>query len=120
MRLDRMSDVTELDEAFELPEDFSLESFFAGSWNIEQGRLTHVKLKIAPEAAHLIRAETFHSSQKIEDFPDGSLLFSVTVQDTREISRFILGIGEGIEVLAPLSLRKQIREQAKKIAESNR
>ena len=120
LRLDRMSDVTELDETFELPEDFSLESFFDGSWNIEQGRLTHVKLKIAPKAAHLIRAETYHSSQKIEDFPDGSLLFSVTVLDTREISRFILGIGEGIEVLAPLSLRKQIREQAKKIAESNR
>jgi len=120
LRLDRMSDVTELDEAFELPEDFSLESFFDGSWNIEQGRLTHVKLKIAPEAAHLIRAETYHSSQKIEELPDGSLLFSVTVQDTREISRFILGFGERIEVLAPLSLRKQIREQAKKIAESNR
>ena len=119
LRLDRISQVTVLDAPFEIPESFSLETFFAGSWNIEQGKLTHVKLKASPEAAHLLRAETYHSSQQLEDLPDGSLLFSVTVQGTREISRFILGFGEGIEVLAPLSLRKHIREQARKILAKN-
>ena len=119
LRLDRISHVKVLDKAFEIPDTFSLETFFAGSWNIEQGKLTHVKLKAAPEAAHLLRAETYHSSQKLEDLPDASLLFSVTVQGTREISRFILGFGEGLEVLAPASLRRHIREQARKIAARN-
>ena len=120
LRLDRISDIRQSEESFEIPVDFSLETFFAGSWNIEQGPLTHVKLKVSPEKAHHFRAESYHSSQKLEELPDGSLLFSVTVQGTKEISRFILGFGPGIEVVAPLGLRKQIRDQAKLIAEANR
>ena len=115
-RLDRMEAVEALLTTFELPKNFSPDAFFAGSWLIEQGETVRVQLRFAPEAARWVRDEQFHESQQTEDLEDGSILYSVCVQGTREITRWILGYGGEVEVLAPESLRAEVAAQGRRMA----
>ena len=115
-RLDRLQTTLLLSSRFELPRNFSPDAFFAGSWFIEQGEPTRVSLRFAPEAARWIREAHFHDSQRLEELPDGSLLFEVTVNGTREISRWILGYGAAAEVLEPAEIRRTVAEAARRLA----
>ena len=115
-RLDRMEAIELLLPTFELPKNFSPEAFFAGSWLIEQGEAVRVKLKFSPAAARWVRDEQFHESQQTEELADGSILFTVCVQGTREITRWILGYGGDVEVLAPESLREAVAAAGRRMA----
>jgi len=115
-RLDRMAEVKVTRTAFELPRNFSPDAFFAGSWFIEQGEATRVKLRFAPEAARWVKEAHFHESQQMEELPDGSLLFEVTVKGTREITRWILGYGADVEVLEPEAVRTAVAATGKRMA----
>ncbi|MFH0931828.1 MAG: WYL domain-containing protein, partial [Candidatus Zixiibacteriota bacterium] len=46
---------------------------------------------------------------------DGSLLYSVRVSGIEEISRWILGFGEMVEVLEPEELKVNIKETVQKM-----
>ena len=111
-----MEAVEALLTTFELPKNFSPDAFFAGSWLIEQGETVRVKLRFAPEAARWVRDEQFHESQQTEELADGSILYSVCVQGTREITRWILGYGGEVEVLAPESLREAVAAAGRRMA----
>ena len=115
-RLDRMSEVRLTNDRFELPTNFSADAFFSGSWFIEQGEPVKVRLRFAPEAARWVKDAHFHDSQQVEELPDQSLLFEVTVKGTREITRWILGYGGDVEVLAPESVRASVAEAGRKMA----
>jgi len=110
-RLDRIDRATLMTEPFELPRNFSADSFFAGSWVIEQGDPVRIKLRFAPEAARWVRVAKYHPTQELEEQPDGSLLFIGTVTGTREITRWILGYGADVEVLEPRELRSEVRAE---------
>ena len=69
-----------------------------------------------PEAARWVRDEQFHESQQTEDLEDGSILYSVCVQGTREITRWILGYGGEVEVLEPESLREAVAAAGRRMA----
>ena len=115
-RLDRMAEAKLTAEAFELPRNFSPEAFFSGSWFIEQGEPVRVRLHFAPETARWVKKAHFHDSQQVEELPDGSILFEVTVKGTREITRWILGYGAEVEVLEPAAVWGAVAEAAKKMA----
>ena len=115
-RLDRLGEASLLPTTFELPRNFSPDAFFAGSWLIEQGETVRVQLRFAPEAARWVRDEQFHESQQTEELADGSILYSVCVQGTREITRWILGYGGEVEVLAPESLREAVAAAGRRMA----
>lgn len=42
---------------------------------------------------------------------DGHVLVEATVRDTQELRWWLLGFGEGVEVLAPAHLRKEFTER---------
>ena len=114
-RLDRMAESRLMTDTFELPRNFSPDAFFAGSWFIEQGEPVRVKLRFTPESARWVKEAHFHASQQVEELPDGSLLFEVTVKGTREITRWILGYGPDVEVLEPDSVRRKVAEAVNKM-----
>ena len=95
-----------------LPDDFSVKSYFGGSWYIEQGEPLAVKLRFSPEAARWVRDTQYHPSQVVTAQSDGSILFAATVNGRREITRWILGYGAAVEVLDPVELRDYVAGQA--------
>jgi len=54
--------------------------------------------------------------QTITEQPDGRMLVTATVQDTSELRWWLLGFGDGVEVLKPLKLRKHFVEIAANMA----
>lgn len=109
-RADRISKISLLMQTFTMPSDFCLHTFFEDSWSIEQGSITKVCLRFAPEVADNVKRAKYHSSQKFVECQDGSVLFEVTVRGTWEITRWILGFGPAVEVLEPEELRQQVKE----------
>jgi predicted DNA-binding transcriptional regulator YafY len=114
-RLNRIKKVTLTDRSFERKSDFSVEEFFRDSWEIYQGKLTEVKLRFFGKAIKVIESGPHHPSEIITREKDGSLLYSVKVKGTEEISRWILGFGEMVEVLEPEDLRESIRNTIQKM-----
>lgn len=109
-RLNRIKKVTLTNRSFERKSDFSVEEFFRDSWEIYQGKLTEVKLRFSGKAAKVIESGPHHPSEIITKEKDSALLYSVKVKGIEEISRWILGFGEMVEVLEPEELRENIRE----------
>jgi predicted DNA-binding transcriptional regulator YafY len=95
-----------------LPEDFKLEDFLRSSFGVFQGRPQKVKIRFAPEVAGYIQEKVWHESQKIRPQKDGSILFEAQVAGTDEIKYWIMTWGAKAEVLAPASLREEIRREA--------
>jgi predicted DNA-binding transcriptional regulator YafY len=116
-RVDRIERAALLAAPSEIPRNFSAEAFLSGSWFIEQGEPVRVRLQFAPEAARWVRVAKYHPNQQITEQDDGSLLFEVTVRGQREITRWILGYGSQVEVLAPPQLRDAVRGEAERMKE---
>jgi predicted DNA-binding transcriptional regulator YafY len=98
-------------ESFELPHGFSIDSFYAKSWEMwAGGEERKVRVKFSPRVAGIIRESKRHPSQELEDTPDGSVIFSVKVSGTEEIGFWILSWGAEAEVLEPQDLRASIED----------
>lgn len=114
-RTNRIKSMSYTGKTFAYPSDFSLEKYFGKSWQLMKGEDTKVVIKFDAEVAPLIKEVDWHPTQRIEDMPDGSVLFSVTVAGTKEISLWILSYGHQAEVIAPESLRKEMAQVAEKM-----
>jgi len=114
-RLNRIKKVTLTDRNFEKNSDFSVEEFFKDSWDLYQGKPTEVKLRFFGKAAKVIESGPHHPSEIVTKDKDSSLLYTVKVKGTEEISRWILGFGELVEVLEPQELRENIKGTVSKM-----
>ncbi len=102
-------------KTFVYPSRFSLAEHMAKSWHVEMGEETEVIVKFSARIAPLIKEVNWHSTQRIENLPDGSILYTVTVAGTKEISSWILSYGDQAEVLSPQSLRKKVAAVVEKM-----
>ena len=100
---------------FTYPSNFSLAEYMDKSWHVEMGEETEVVVKFSAGVAPLIKEVNWHSTQRIEDLPDGSILYTATVAGTKEISSWILSYGNQAEVLSPQSLRKKMTAVVEKM-----
>jgi len=114
-KLDRIKKVEMLDKEFEIPPDFDIFKLLAGSWGIMWGEETIVKLKFSPSVTRRVKESGWHTSQKIEDLPDGGCLLTVQVGNTLEMTPWIRGWGPDVEVLEPKELREQFRSWAEQL-----
>ncbi|MBN1381226.1 MAG: WYL domain-containing protein [Deltaproteobacteria bacterium] len=74
-----------------------------------------VCLRFDGDIANWITEQVWHPAQKTRTDPDGKLCLTIPVADFREIKREILKYGSQVEVLTPEALRKDIKEEIKKM-----
>lgn len=120
IRMFRTNRIKALDytrETFFYPSDFSLADYMGNSWQSMRGKgeKTEVVVKFDAKIAPLIKEVAWHPTQRIEDLPDGSILYTATVPETKEISLWILSYGHEAEVIAPESLREEMTAVAEKM-----
>lgn len=115
-RADRIKSLEVTEEEFQRDEDFSVEKFFADSWEVYQGELVEVAVKFSPRVAPLLKQTVHHPKEQISELRDGSILYTVRVKGVEEISRWILGFGCQAEVLKPKSLREEMKRIARDLA----
>jgi predicted DNA-binding transcriptional regulator YafY len=115
--LDRIRKLEATREEFEIPESFNLETFMKSSFGVFHGEPVTVKIRFSTDIAGYIEEKIWHETQKIEHQKDGSILFTAEVAGTDEIKFWVLNWGAKAVVLAPESLREEIRAEAEAMLE---
>lgn len=114
--VNQIKEIKALKDTFLIAPGFSAEKFFAHSWGISEGApLTKVVVKIDKETARWFVDRKLHASQKTIENKDGSLTLSFQVAGTDEIKRWILSQGHNAKVIEPKELRKEIRDEARRM-----
>jgi predicted DNA-binding transcriptional regulator YafY len=114
--VERMRTVALGRRRFEVPRDFDAEKYLAGAWGMLRGELVTVRVIFARALAPYICERLWHPSQKLRALPDGRVEMTLTVADTLEVRRWILGYGVQAEVVTPEALRAALRVEAEGVA----
>ena len=110
-KLERITRAEQTGETYQIPATFDVNQYLAGAWGIfHSGEPTEVRLRFYPPAVERVRESTWHPSQQLTEGPQGAVDMTVTVTGTIEITPWILGWGDAVEVLAPPELRDKIAE----------
>lgn len=106
-----------LDEDRVSPEGFNLDDYIAsGSFDYGEKEDETIKLKalFSDGVGHHLLETPLSEDQKTSVSGNGDLLVEATVNDSAQIRWWLMGFGDGVEVLEP----EELREEFKKISEN--
>jgi predicted DNA-binding transcriptional regulator YafY len=115
-RLDRIEDLTLLDETAAAPADFSLPDYASRSFGIYQDEPQDVVLRVTPAGAEDALGWRFHPSQAVEPQPDGSVIVRFRASGMLELSWHLFTWGDKVEVLEPAGLRQTLLHELERTA----
>jgi predicted DNA-binding transcriptional regulator YafY len=119
-KLNQIKKLTVLDRCFVEDEKFNLKEELGRAWlMVPEGKLYHVKLRFLPEVAHDIAEVQWHDTQTVTFENDGSTIVEFHVDGLSEITWWILGYGDKVQVLEPRILRQKIIEIAQNVVRQN-
>jgi predicted DNA-binding transcriptional regulator YafY len=97
------------EETFEIDSTFSPEYYFRKSFQSEHGEnIVEVILLFDAYQSRYIRERAYHSSQQLEEQPDGSVIMRFNTGAIGEVQRWIMSYGSHVRVLSPKSLAESI------------
>lgn len=108
----RMTMMEVTDETFEMPQDFSPEEHFAeyfGVYTLDIP-LAHVVVRAYNSTPNYLRGVPLHRSQRELESGDDYTDFSFDIRPTDDFLRVLIRHTDGIEVLAPASVRDRVME----------
>ncbi|MFC1783219.1 helix-turn-helix transcriptional regulator [Planctomycetota bacterium] len=95
---------------------FQIDEYLGDAWSlIPEGKLYKVKLYFAPLVAGNVAEVLWHRKQKLTRHDDGTLTFEVEVDGLGEITWWLLGYGDQVEVVKPPELRRRVKKIARKM-----
>jgi predicted DNA-binding transcriptional regulator YafY len=111
-RVDRILELSILDETFQAPVNFDARSFMDQAFRGQPQVLAH--LRFSAKAARIARTNrTFWDS--FEEQADGSVVVTISAPDINWAASTILAYGPVVEVLDPPGLRQLLKEWAQEI-----
>ncbi len=115
-KVERIIDMTVMDETFTRDPDFNLDDYFGNAWLMIRGETRyHVKIRFLPTVAGNVEEVQWHKTQTTSFAPDGSMIFEVDVDGVHEISWWVLGYGDQAIVLEPLELRELVADRTHRL-----
>jgi len=119
-KLNRIGKLTTTQKCFVDGEKFDVYDYLGRAWSmIPEGRIYNIKLRFLPKVANNVAEVQWHSTQKVVRNGDGSATVEFRVDGLGEITWWILGYGDQVQVLAPKTLRKKVLEVAKNMTKLN-
>jgi predicted DNA-binding transcriptional regulator YafY len=76
-----------------------------------------VRIRFRQAVRQYITETRWHTSQQIEELPDGDLIFQVEVSEPRGVGWWVLQWGAHAEVLEPESLRQEMAQTARALVQ---
>jgi predicted DNA-binding transcriptional regulator YafY len=110
--LDRMTRVQQTGEPFEMPADFSAQTYFSEYFGVltDNTPMAHVVVRAHKWMPNYLRTLPLHHSQReLEGTPDYTD-FSYDLRPTSDFLGELLRHSDGIEVLQPPNLREKMRQ----------
>jgi len=119
-KLNRIKELKILDKCFLGGEDFDLYDYLGRAWAmIPEGRIYNIKLRFLPKVPENVTEVQWHTTQKVARNSDGSATVEFRVNGPGEITWWILGYGDQVQVLAPKALRNKVLQAAKNMIKLN-
>jgi predicted DNA-binding transcriptional regulator YafY len=89
---------------------FDLERYLEGSFGIFQGagKPVTVRIRFQPQVVRYLEERRWHSSEKLERQPDGTLIAEFQLTSFGEVKSWVLSFGSQAEILAPQSWKDEI------------
>jgi len=113
LTLHRMQEAQVLDKPASIPDGFNLDSYIAsGELDFAIGGTIKLKALFSRGAAFHLDERPLADDQTIIEHGDDRMLVTATVQDTSELRWWLLGFGDGVEIVAPKSLRREFQSIA--------
>jgi CRISPR-associated endonuclease/helicase Cas3 len=105
---------------YTIPEDFDPRETLADAWGIwyTETEPVEVVLRFHPRVAHRVKETQWHRSERVEEQPDGSLLWRAEVAEPQEMLPWIRGWGADVIVEGPEELRSQMAGEVRRLAEA--
>lgn len=91
------------------PRTFSLKDYLSNHWGVFVGDKIKIVIRFDKEIAGFIQRTKWHINQIIDELQGGGILFSLYVDDIKEVKQWILGFGKNAEVIEPKVLRESIK-----------
>ncbi len=117
LKFQRIQKVQVLDESYNIPPNFDANQYLSTAWGI-MGGVGEVKviLLFSSDATPLIKERHWHSSQELENLPNGCRM-TLWVNDWHEMIPWIRSWGSQVSVIEPDGLRSEIVHDLHKVAE---
>lgn len=109
--LDRVRQLQATEVRFTYPKDFQPDEYFDGCFGIIAGdgtKVETVRLKASAGQANYLRSLPLHPSQEETERNDAFSIFTLRIRPTFDFIQELLRQGEGVEVLSPVWLRKEV------------
>lgn len=119
-KVDRIQEATLLDEGYEMSSDFDPEQYIGNVWGVMRGEglePEEIELHFEPDAGRWVAEEFWHNSQQVEQQPDDSVIFRLTIAITPEFVNWLLYYGSKVEVMKPEHLRETVAAEHQRAAE---
>jgi CRISPR-associated endonuclease/helicase Cas3 len=106
--------------SYTIPEDFDPRETLADAWGIwyTETEPVEVVLRFHPRVAQRVKETQWHRSERVEEQPDGSLIWHAQVAEPQEMLPWIRGWGADVTVEEPKNLRSQVAGQVRRLAEA--
>lgn len=110
--LSRIRSIRRMSASYRIPADFDAEQLFKDSLGVITGREPcEAILLFDADEARWVRERTWHTTQTVEQMPDGALRLELTIVPTVELKQWILSFGRHVRVLAPAELARDIADE---------
>lgn len=111
-KLKRIQQIKVLNKRFVLEKPFRIDAYLGNAWALmPEGEMYRVRLRFTAMVAQNVAEVLWHRTQEITWQKDGRLVYEADVDGLTEISWWILGYGDQVEVLGPEKLRGMIAER---------
>ncbi len=119
-KLNRIKKIVTLKKCFIQEKKFDIGDYLGQAWSmIPEGRIYNVELRFTAKVAHNVSEVLWHRNQLVTRNEDGSATIEFRVDGIGEISWWILGYGDQVEVIKPKALKDRIRKVAENMLKIN-
>lgn len=99
------------------PRNFSIDAYLnSGAMGFSIGDEIRLEAIFSRHAGEHLYETPLHRKQTLEQLADGRLRLVATIPNTKELQWWLLGLGDGVEVIAPAALRQQMKETIQRMA----
>jgi len=118
LALHRILSAVSLDKPVDYPKDFDLDRYIAsGALDFGSGEKIRLEAVFTSDAAEHLHETPLSADQVIRPVDGERVKVTATVHDTPQLSWWLLGFGENVEVLKPAKLREGLSATARAMAE---
>ena len=115
--LHRIQSVTVLDDPVEILAGFSIAEVIAsGEFGFGDGKQIGLEAIFQHGKGDHLHETQISTDQVLVNMKEGRLRLKATVADTQQLVWWLLGLGDGVEVVKPLALRKRMKEEIEKMS----